>query len=104
MKAVRLRIYTSEDEKIGHLPLYEAVAEQARTLGLAGLTVFRGIFGFGRDRHIHTVKVLSLSENLPVVLELIDTRERIEALLPFLDTHLRNGIYTLEEVELHIPQ
>lgn len=104
MEAVRLRIYTSEDEKIGHLPLYEAVAEQARTLGLAGLTVFRGIFGFGRDRHIHTVKVLSLSENLPVVLELIDTEERIASLLPFVRRHLRNGIYTLEKVDLYVPE
>lgn len=95
-----LRIYLSEDDKYHGKPLYEAIVEKARDLGLAGATVLRGIMGFGAHSHMHTAKVLRLSEGLPLVVEIVDTEESLNKLTPFLDESVINGLITLEKVKV----
>ena len=95
-----LRIFIGESDHYGHRPLYEAIVEQARENGLAGATVTRGLMGFGKASRIHTAKILRLSEDLPVVIEIVDTPARIEAFLPQLDTMIGDGLVTLEKVQV----
>lgn len=95
-----LRIFVGEEDKWGRLPLYEAIVREARHLGLSGATVTKGFLGFGRKRHIHTTKWLDLSEDLPVVVEIVDTEENIEKLLPHLDKMVQEGLVTLEKVRV----
>ncbi|MBX2946410.1 MAG: DUF190 domain-containing protein [Cyclobacteriaceae bacterium] len=95
---VILRIYIGESDKLGGKPLYEAIVLKARELNLAGATVVRGIMGFGAASRIHTVKVLRLSEDLPLIIEIIDTEENIRKIMPFLDEVVKEGLITLEEL------
>jgi PII-like signaling protein len=98
--AVLLRIFCGEDEKSGRLPLYEAVVLKAREMHLAGATVLRGPMGFGHSSHIHTTKVLRLSQDLPIVIEIVDSQEKIDAFLPVLDGMISSGLVTLEKVQV----
>lgn len=95
-----LRIYIGEADRFGSKPLYEAIVLKARELNLAGATVLRGIMGFGAESRIHTAKVLRLSEDLPVVIEVVDTEENITKLMPFLDETVLEGMITLERVNV----
>src|SRR5262245_41328738 len=95
-----LRIFVGESDKVGHKPLYEVIVLKAREAGLAGSTVLRGVMGFGKNSILHTTKILRLSEDLPIVVEIVDTVEKIEAFLPTLDTLIRDGLVTLEKVKV----
>lgn len=95
-----LRIFIGESDKAGGRPLYEVIVEEARKRGMAGATVLRGYLGFGANSRIHTAKILRLSEDLPVVIEIIDKEERIEAFLPDLDLLVEEGLVTLEKVKV----
>jgi len=95
-----LRILIGESDRLKSLPLYEAIVLQARELNMAGATVMRGLMGFGAASRIHTAKVLRLSEDLPVVIEIVDTEEKINLLLPFLDENVKEGLITLEKVRV----
>jgi PII-like signaling protein len=95
-----LRILVGESDKHGHHPLYEAIVLKAREQGLAGATVLRGVMGFGRHSILHTAKILRLSEDLPMVIEIVDSLERIEAFLPLLDEMISDGLVTLEQVRV----
>ena len=98
--AMLLRIFTGEQEKCGHQPLYEAVVMKAREMHLAGATVLRGPLGFGHSSRIHTAKILRLSEDLPMVIEIVDTQVKIDAFLPILDEMICSGLVTLEKVQV----
>ena len=95
-----LRILVGESDKHGHHPLYEAIVLKAREQGLAGATVLRGVMGFGRHSTLHTAKILRLSEDLPMVIEIVDGLEKIEAFLPVLDEMITDGLVTLEKVRV----
>ncbi len=95
-----LRVFIGESDRWHGRPLYEAIVLKARELHLAGATVLRGVMGYGASSRLHTAKVLRLSEDLPVVVELIDAREKLEQLLPFLDQTVTNGLVTLERAEV----
>jgi len=95
-----LRIYIGELDKWHHVPLYEAIVLKARERGLAGATVLRGPMGFGAHSHLHTAKILRLSEDLPVLIEIVDKEENITAFLPELDEMVRDGMVTLEKVHV----
>ena len=95
-----LRIYIGELDKSHHLPLYEAIVLKAREMGLAGATVLRGPMGFGAHSHLHTAKILRLSEDLPVLIEIVDKEEKINAFLPELDKIMNDGLVTLEKVRV----
>ena len=98
--AVRLRIYFGEDDKFHHRPLYEAIVLKAREMQLGGATVLRGHIGYGRSSHIHTTKILRLSQDLPVVVEIVDSREKIDAFLPELDQMMTSGLITIDKVQV----
>jgi PII-like signaling protein len=98
--AVLLRIFIGEDAKAGRLPLYEAVLLKARELHLAGATVLRGPMGFGHSSHLHTTKILRLSQDLPIVIEIVDAQDKIDAFLPVLDGMITSGLVTLEKVQV----
>lgn len=95
-----LRIFIGEQDKWKHVPLYEAIVDEARGLGMAGATVIRGFLGFGCSAHIHTAKLLELSMDLPIIIEIVDTEERIGRLLPRLDEMVKDGLITLEKVHV----
>jgi uncharacterized protein len=95
-----LRIFVGESDRCGHRPLYEVIVEEARKRGMAGATVLRGTLGFGAHSRIHTSRILRLSEDLPMVIEIVDTPERIEAFLPDLDQMMDEGMVTLEKVRI----
>ena len=95
-----LRIYLGESDRWQHQPLYEALVFKARELGLAGATVLRGPMGFGASSHLHTAKITRLSEDLPLLLEIVDTEENIRRFLPLLDTMLGDGLVTLADVQI----
>jgi len=95
-----LRIFVGENDRWEGKPLYEALVRVARERGLAGATVLRGIEGFGAHSRIHTAKILRLSEDLPVVVEIVDKRERIQSLLPVFDKMVTEGLITLEPVHI----
>ena len=98
--AVLLRIFIGEDDKAGHAPLYEAIVLKARELHLAGATVLRGPMGFGHSSRLHTAKILRLSEDLPIVIEIVDSEEKINEFLPILDGMMGSGLITLEQVQV----
>lgn len=98
--AVLLRILIGESDRAGHKPLYEALVLKIRESGLAGATVLRGPMGFGANSLIHTSKILQLSMDLPVVIEVVDSEEKINAFLPVLDDMLGGGLVTLEKVKV----
>jgi uncharacterized protein len=95
-----LRIFIGESDRYEHRPLYEALVLKARELKLAGATVLRSPMGFGACIHLHTSKVLRLSGDLPMVIEIVDTEEKINAFLPVLDTMMGGGLVTLEKVRV----
>ena len=96
----QLRIFIGESDRWHGKPLYEAIVELARREGLAGATVLRGIEGFGADSHLHTSRILRLSEDLPVVVEIVDTAENIDRILPSLDDMVLEGMVTVERVHV----
>jgi PII-like signaling protein len=98
--AVLLRIFLGESDRHEHRPLYEAIVIKAREAGLAGATVLRGPMGFGKSSHLHTAKILRLSMDLPIVIEMVDTEEKINAFLPLLDSIMGGGLVTLEKVKV----
>jgi len=95
-----LRIMIGESDRVGGHPTYEKIVELARSEGLAGTTVLRGIEGFGRSSRIHTARILRLSEDLPIVVEIVDAADKIDAFLPKLDPLVKGGLVTLERVEV----
>ena len=95
-----LRIFIGERDKHGRAPLYEWIVHKAREHGLAGATVLRGLAGYGAKSQLHTSKLLRLSTDLPVVIEIVDTKEKIESFLPEIDDAITDGLATLEEVEV----
>ncbi|GIX16181.1 MAG: hypothetical protein KatS3mg119_0367 [Rhodothalassiaceae bacterium] len=99
-EAVLCRIFLGESDRADGRPLYEAIVLKAREMGLAGATVLRGPMGFGHSSRLHTAKILRLSEDLPIVVEIVDEKDRIEALLEALDPVLTSGLVTLEKVEV----
>jgi uncharacterized protein len=98
--AVLLRIYFGEDDKFEHVPLHEAIVLKAREMQLAGATVLRGQSGFGHSSRIHTTKILRLSQDLPVVVEIVDAKDKIDAFLPVLDGMMSSGLVTIEKVQV----
>src|SRR6201987_2306608 len=98
--AVLLRIFLGENDPHDHRPLYEAIVLKAREQGLAGATVLRGPMGFGHSSRLHTAKVLRLSEDLPMIVEIIDCEEKISAFLPLLGDMVKGGLISLEEVRV----
>jgi PII-like signaling protein len=101
-EAKLLRIFVGERSRSDHRPLYEAIVLKARDFGLAGATVLRGPMGFGHSHHLHTQQILELSDDLPFVIEIVDSEERINAFLPVLDTIMTHskGLITLEKVQV----
>ena len=95
-----LRIFIGESDKYEGQPLFEWIVQRARENGLAGATVLRGLEGFGAHSRIHTAKILRLSEDLPIVIEIVDTSEKIEAFLPLIDDAIKEGLATLEKVHI----
>jgi uncharacterized protein len=98
--AVLLRIFIGESDLYQHRPLYEAIVLKVRELQLAGVTVLRGPMGFGKSSHLHTAKILRLSMDLPIVIEIVDTEEKINAFLPVLDEMMGGGLVTLERAKV----
>ena len=98
----RLRIFLGERDKSGGRPTYEAIVRLARSEGLAGATVLRGVEGFGRSSVLHTAKILRLSEDLPMVVEIVDAVEKIDAFLAQLDPLIGGGLVTVERAEVHV--
>ncbi|MFZ1103671.1 MAG: DUF190 domain-containing protein [Hyphomicrobiaceae bacterium] len=99
--AMLLRIFIGENDKHRGRPLYEAIVLAARERGLAGATVIRGPMGYGASSRLHTAKILRLSEDLPLVIEIVDSEEKIKAFLPMLDTMMTtSGLVTLEKVQV----
>ncbi len=98
--AMLLRIFLGQDERHEHQPLYEAIVMKAREHHLAGATVLRGPLGYGHSSRIHTTKVLRLSQDLPMVVEIVDSEDKINAFLPVLDTMIGSGLVTLEKVQV----
>ena len=95
-----LRIFIGEADKWHHRPLYEAIVFKAREMGMAGATVLRGPMGFGAHSHLHTSKILRLSMDLPIVIEIVDSEENINKLVPVLDEMVQDGLVTLEDVRV----
>jgi PII-like signaling protein len=98
--AVLLRVFIGESDRYQHRPLYEAIVLRARELQLAGATVLRGPMGFGKSSHLHTAKILRLSMDLPIVVEIVDSEEKINAFLPVLDEMMGGGLVTLERAKV----
>jgi PII-like signaling protein len=99
--AMLLRIFIGENDRHQRRPLYEAVVLAARERGLAGATVLRGPMGYGASSRLHTAKILRLSEDLPLIVEIVDSEERIKAFLPTLETMMTaSGLVTLEKVQV----
>jgi len=98
--AVMLRIFIGESDRWKHQPLYEAIVLKAREMHLAGATVLRGPMGFGKSSRVHTAKILRLSMDLPLVIEIVDTEEKINAFLPTIDQMMNGGLVTLEKVRV----
>jgi PII-like signaling protein len=99
-ECVLLRVFIGEMDRHEHRPLYEAIVLKARETGLAGATVLRSPLGFGATSHLHTSKILRLSEDLPIVIEIVDTAEKIAAFLPVLDGMMAGGLVTTEKVNV----
>ncbi|MCX7612285.1 MAG: DUF190 domain-containing protein [Ignavibacterium sp.] len=99
-----LRIFVGDSDKIGSLPVYEKIVLEAKKLGLAGATVFKGFMGFGQSSRLHTAKILRLSEDLPIVIEIVDVQNKIDEFLPILDKIFEDancgGLVTIEKAEV----
>ena len=99
-EALLLRIFIGESDRSEHKPLYEAIVLAARAAHLAGATVLRGPLGFGKSSHLHTSKILRLSTDLPLVIEIVDSEEKINSFLPTLEKMIGGGLVTLEKVKI----
>jgi uncharacterized protein len=99
-EAMLLRIFFGESDRWKHQPLYEAIVLEARKRHLAGATVLRGPMGFGKSSRLHTAKILRLSMDLPMVIEIVDVEEKINAFLPVLDEMMKGGLVTIEKVRV----
>ncbi|MBI3316918.1 MAG: DUF190 domain-containing protein [Candidatus Omnitrophica bacterium] len=95
-----LRIFIGEQDKWQGAPLYEAIVHLAKKEGMAGATALKGFLGFGAKSHMHTAKLLRLSEDLPIVIEIVDTEEKINRFLPHLDLMVKEGLVTLEKAQV----
>ena len=95
-----LRIFVGESDRHGHRPLYESIVLQAREAGLAGATVLRGVMGYGKHSILHTAKILRLSEDMPMIIEIVDSLDNIEKFLPVLDELIKDGLVTIEKVRV----
>lgn len=98
--ALLLRIFIGESDRWQHMPLHEAIVLKARERHLAGATVLRGPMGFGKSSRLHTAKILRLSTDLPIIVEIVDSEENIHAFLPVLDEMIQGGLVTLEKVQV----
>jgi PII-like signaling protein len=98
--AMLLRIFIGESDRWHHQPLYEALVLKAREMHLAGATVLRGPMGYGKSSHLHTSKILRLSMDLPLIIEIVDSEEKINSFLPVLDEMMGGGLVTLEKVRV----
>jgi PII-like signaling protein len=98
--ALLLRIFIGESDRHGHKPLYEAIVLKAREMHLAGATVLRGPMGYGASSRIHTAKIIQLSMDLPFIVEIVDTEEKINSFLPVLDEMMKGGLVTLEKARV----
>lgn len=99
-EAVLLRILIGESDRWEHRPLYEAIVLKAREMGLAGATVLRGAMGFGKSSHLHTAKILRLSMDLPLVIEIVDSEENVQKFLPSLDKMMTGGLVTMDKLRV----
>ena len=99
-EAELLRIFIGESDRYEGKPLYEAIVRLARQRGMAGATVLRGLMGFGADSRMHTAKILRLSEDLPIVIEIVDKPEKIQEILPEIDKMIQEGMVTLEKIKV----
>jgi PII-like signaling protein len=99
-EGIQLRIYVGESDHADHRPLWEDILLRAREAGLSGATVMRGVAGFGRDSRIHTTKILRLSQDLPMLIEIVDRADKIEAFRPTIESLVRGGLVTAERVEI----
>jgi PII-like signaling protein len=99
-EATLLRIFIGESDRWEHRPLYEAIVLKARETHLAGATVLRGAMGFGKSSRLHTAKILRLSMDLPLLIEIVDSEEKIQAFLPMLNQMMKGGLVTLEKVQV----
>jgi PII-like signaling protein len=99
-EAKLLRIFIGEKDRHDGRPLYEAIVLKARELHMAGATVLRGPLGFGQTSHLHTTKLLRLSDDLPIVIEIVDSQEKIDAFIPILDAMMGSGMVTIENVQV----
>ncbi len=99
-----LRIFIGDSDKINSIPLYESIVLEAKNFGLAGATVYKGIMGFGGTSRIHTTKILRLSEDLPIIIEIVDEKEKIENFLPIINSLFKTsncgGLITIEHAEI----
>ncbi len=95
-----LRIFLGESDSWEGKPLYEQIVIKARELKMAGATVVRGVMGFGAKSHMHTAKLLQLSEDMPMIIEIVDTQENIDKLMPFLDEAMKECLITLEDIKV----
>jgi PII-like signaling protein len=99
-RALRLTVYVGENDQVHHKPLYAEIVHRAHAAGLAGASVFRGLEGYGASSHIHTTRLLSLSEDLPVAIVIVDAEDRVRAFLPELDELVQEGLVMLDEVDV----
>jgi uncharacterized protein len=99
-EAVLLRIFIGENDRYDNRPLYEAIVLKAREMHIAGATVLRGPMGFGHSSRLHTAKILRLSEDLPLIIEIVDSEKNINGLLPIIDNMMQSGLITLEKVRV----
>lgn len=99
-RAKRLRIYIGERDHWKRRSLYHAIVEKAKELDMAGVTVFRGLLGYGADKRVHTASIVDLSSDLPILVEIVDSEEYIAKLLPYLDEMMEKGLVTIDDVEV----
>jgi PII-like signaling protein len=100
-KNKRLTIFIGESDKVGHTPLYDAIVKKAHSLGIAGASVIKCVEGYGASSHIHTTRILTLSEDLPIMIVIIDSQANIDKLLPYLDEVISEGIVVIDDVEVY---
>ena len=98
--AVLLRIFIGEDDRTGHRPLYEAIVLKAREMGLAGATVLRGPMGFGHSSILHTAKILRLSQDLPLVIEIVDSEDKVDQFVAAIEPIMGSGLVTTEKIKV----
>ena len=99
-EGVLLRIFIGENDRYNNRPLYEEIVLRARELNCAGATVLKGILGFGANSRLHAAKLLTLSEDLPFVIEIVDTEDKIQKLMPFIDENVTEGLVTMEKMRI----